>query len=62
MGKLYKKFEKACYNGLHEANKAGIKRKRMQVTDGDITKEYFNDLIYGTNDKEEIRKIRKNIW
>lgn len=62
MGKLYKKFEKACYKGMHEANKAGIKRKRIQVADGDMTKEYFNDLIYGTNDKEEIRRKRKNIW
>lgn len=62
MGYLYKKFEKACYKGIHEANKAGIKRKRMQVADGEMTKEQFNNLIYGTNDKELIRKKRKNIW
>jgi hypothetical protein len=62
MGYLYKVFEKACYKGIHEGNKEGIRRLREQVADGNISKEYFNNLVYGTNDKEEIRKKRKNIW
>lgn len=62
MGYLYKKFEKACYKGIHEANKAGIRRMREYVAEGSMTKEQFNNLIYGTNDKELIRKKRKDIW
>jgi hypothetical protein len=62
MGILYKTFEKVCYKGIHEANKAGIKQLRGQVSEGTISKEYFNNLVYGTNDKELIRKKRKNIW
>lgn len=62
MGYLYKKFEKVCYKGIHEANKAGIRRFREEVAEGNMSKEQFNNLIYGTNDKELIRKKRKNIW
>lgn len=62
MGILYKAFEKACYKGIHKGNKLGIKLKREEVKDGGITKEYFNNLIYGTNDKDLIRKKRKNTW
>jgi len=61
MGKAYKMFEKACYKGMHEANKKGMKGLRNEIKEGNITKEEFNDWIYGTNDKDEIRKIRKNI-
>lgn len=62
MGILYKSFEKACYKGIHEANKEGIRQLREQVAEGNMTKEYFNNFVYGTNDKDEIRKKRKNIW
>jgi hypothetical protein len=62
MGFLYKSFEKACYKGIHEANKEGIRQLREQVAEGNMTKEYFNNFVYGANDKEEIRKKRKNIW
>lgn len=62
MGIIYKTFEKACYKGIHKGNKLGMKLLREEVAEGNISKEYFNNLVYGTNDKEEIRKKRKNIW
>lgn len=61
MGKAYKMFEKACYKGMHKANKKGMRNLRNEIKEGTITKEEFNDWVYGTNDKDEIRKIRKNI-
>ncbi len=62
MGILYKTFKKACYKGIHQANKEGIRRLREQVSEGTISKEYFNNFVYGTNDNKLIRKKRKNIW
>lgn len=44
MGYLYKKFEKVCYKGIHEANKAGIRRFREEVAKGNMSKEQFNKL------------------
>lgn len=62
MGIFYKTFEKACYKGIHKSNKLGMKLLREEVAEENISKEYFNSLVYGTNDKQEIRKKRKNIW
>jgi len=46
---------------MHEGNKKGMKGLRNDVREGSISKDEFNDWVYGTNDKDEIRKIRKNM-
>lgn len=61
MGFVYKGYEKACYKGLHLGNKLGMMYLKHEVKEGNLTKEEYNNIVYGTNDKEEIRKVRRNI-